>query len=160
MAWTNVHPEVTCISQPNASTCWLACLQMLYVWKGKSASEPYEKLSADPDLDPDYWKGNGVSPDNCLQIARCLGLGRAGDGDADITYMAAALKSHGPYWVAGEWKKGSPHVKVIVGCDPDLGKVKLLNPWNPIDPVDFSDIADFNNRGARWKVLGSFMYWN
>ena len=160
MAWTYVTPEVTCISQPNASTCWLACLQMLYVWKGKGIGEPYAALGADADADPDYWKDNGISPDNCITIARALGLGRAGDGDADITYMAAALKSHGPYWVTGEWIKGSPHVKVIVGVNPDLNQIKLLNPWNPVDPVDFNSIEDFNKRGTRWKVLGSFMYFN
>jgi Papain-like cysteine protease AvrRpt2 len=160
MAWTLVDPEVVNIPQPNASTCWLACLQMLYVWKGKKASEPLQKLSADPDIEPDYWVDNGISPDNCISIARCLGLGRAGDGDADITYLGAALKQHGPYWVTGEWIKGSPHVKVIIGCDPALNQIKLLNPWNPIDPVDFASIEAFNNRGTRWKVLGSFMYWS
>ena len=92
MAWTNVHPEVVNIPQADASTCWLACLKMIYVWKGKSPDEPLQKLNADPDIYPDYWLENGVSPDNCLTIARCLKLGRAGDGDIDITYLAAALK--------------------------------------------------------------------
>jgi hypothetical protein len=160
MAWTNVYPEVDNIPQPTASTCWLACLQMLYVWKGKNASEPLAALNADPNIFPDYWLGNGISPDNCLTIAKCLGLGRAGDGDADITYLAAALKQHGPYWVAGEWKKGYPHVKVVVGADPGLNQIKLINPWNPLDPTDFNSIEDFNKRGDRWKVFGSFMYWN
>src|SRR5262245_22235499 len=102
MSWFNVHPEVVNIPQPNFSTCWLDCLQMLYVWKGRSADEPYQKLSADPNIFPEYWLSNGVAPDNCLTIARCLGLGCAGDGDVDIGVLANALKQHGPYWVAGE----------------------------------------------------------
>lgn len=160
MAWQNVHPEVVNIPQPNASTCWLACLQMLFVWKGKDPGEVMQKLNADPNIFPDYWLSNGVAPDNCLTIARCLGLGCAGDGDADAAVLANALKMHGPYWVAGEWKKGYAHVKVVVGCDTQGNSVKLINPWNPIDPVDYATIDGFNNRGDRWKVFGTFMYWS
>jgi hypothetical protein len=161
MVFINVHPEVENIPQPTASTCWLACLQMLYVWKGKSPSEVLQTLNADPNIFPDYWLSNGISPDNCLTIARCLGLGCAGDGDADAEVLANALKMHGPYWVAGEWKKGYPHVKVVVGCDPNGGgMVRLINPWNPSDPVDYATIDGFNNRGTRWKVFGSFIYWS
>jgi len=160
MSWTYVHPEVDVISQATASTCWLAALKMLYVWNNRPVNEPLDKLNEDPNIFPDYWLENGLAPDNCLTIARCLGLGCAGDGDADAEVLARALKSHGPYWVAGEWKKGYAHVKVVVGCDPDMGKVKLLNPWNPLDSVDYADIDGFNKRGDRWKVFGSFMYWH
>ena len=159
MAWTNVHPEVTTISQSDPAQCWLACLQMLYVWKGLPASEPLAKLNADPDIFPDDWLANGVSPDNCLTIAKSLKLGHAGDGDIDINYLAAALKQHGPYWAAGEYIKGRAHVKVIVGVNPEANSIKLLNPWNPIDPVDFCTQEKFNARGDRWKVDGSLMYW-
>jgi hypothetical protein len=69
------------------------------------------------------------------------------------------LKQHGPYWVAGEFIKGRAHVKVIVGADPERNQVKLINPWNPIDPVDFHTIEKLNDRGDRWKVDGSMMYW-
>ena len=160
MSWSYVHPEVVYIAQPNVSTCWLACLSMLYVWKGRSADEPLQQLNADPDIFPDYWVSNGLAPDNCLTIARSLGLGCAGDGDVDIDVLARAIKQHGPYWVCGEWKKGSPHVKVVTGCSPDLNQVRMFNPWNPSDPVDFASIEDCNKRGDRWKVFGSFMYWN
>ncbi|PYS86912.1 MAG: hypothetical protein DMF62_14220 [Acidobacteria bacterium] len=161
MGFVDVQPAVTYISQPNRSTCWLACLQMLYVWKNKPATEPLEKLNADPDVFPDYWLQNGIAPENCLTIARTLGLGCAGDGDLDnIGILAAALKSHGPYWVTGEWKKGSPHVKVVTGVDVAANQIKLLNPWNPSDNTDFNSVEDFNKRGDRWKVLGSFMYWS
>jgi hypothetical protein len=160
MGWVNVQPDVPFVAQPTASICWLACLQMLYLWKGKGKSEPLDTLNADPNVWPDYWLENGIAPENCLTIARCLGLGRAGDGDADIGALANALKTHGPYWVVGEWKKNSPHVKVITGVDVAANQIKLLNPWNPIDNTDFNSIEDFNNRGTRWKVLGSFMYWS
>jgi hypothetical protein len=73
--------------------------------------------------------------------------------------LANALKVHGPYWVAGEWKKGYAHVKVVIGCDPKLGQVKMINPWNPSDPVDFATIDAFNKRGDKWKINGSFLYW-
>jgi hypothetical protein len=39
-------------------------------------------------------------------------------------------------------------------------KIRMLNPWNPIDPVDFASIELFNKRGDRWKVFDSFIYWN
>lgn len=159
MAWTNVTPEVPYVSQPTVSVCWLACLKMLFLWKGKSADEPYQKLDADPNIFPDYWLEHGVSPDNCLQIGRCLGLSWAGDGDADIEVLANALRTHGPYWVAGEWKKGYAHVKVVTGVDVAGKMVKMLNPWNPSDNTDFASIDKFNDRGDRWKVNGSFLYW-
>ncbi|HYJ91188.1 MAG TPA: papain-like cysteine protease family protein [Pyrinomonadaceae bacterium] len=160
MAWTDVTPTVIPIHQPNPSTCWLACLQMLYVWRGKTADQVLTDLNNDPDVFPDEWLSSGISPENCLTIARSLKLGCAGDGDADSDVLANALKMHGPYWVVGEWKSGSPHVKVVVGCDPAAQMVKLINPWNPIDDTDFASIDKFNNRGARWKVFGSFMYWS
>ena len=159
MAWSLVSPEVINIPQPDGNTCWLACLQMLYVWKGKSADEPLRKLKSCDEADPELWLKSGIAPDDCTVIGRCLGLGRAGDGDADIGVLAHVLKTYGPYWAVGEWKKGYSHVKVIVGADPDLKMVKMLNPWNPIDPVDFASIDDFNNRTVRWKVFGSCMYW-
>ena len=160
MSWTNVHPEVTNIPQTDPAQCWLACLQMLYVWKGRSAAEPLEKLNADPNIFPDAWLSGGVSPDNCLQIGRALGLGVGGGGDVDIAYLAAALKQKGPYWVAGEFIKGRAHVKVVVGADPERNQIKFINPWNPIDPVDFCTIEKFNGRGERWKVFGTLLYWN
>lgn len=159
MAWTHVYPEVVNIPQPTVSTCWLACMQMLFVWKGKDPAEVLQKLNADPNIFPDYWLENGVSPDNCLQLGRCMGTSWAGDGDADAEVLANALKVHGPYWVAGEWKKGYAHVKVVIGCDPKLGQVKMINPWNPSDPVDFATIDAFNKRGDKWKINGSFLYW-
>jgi len=160
MAWTYVKPDVINIPQPTASTCWLACLQMLFVWKGRSPDEPLQKLNADPNIFPDFYLKNGLAPEDCVGIARCVGLGCAGDGDADADVLARALQSHGPYWVAGEWKKGAAHVRVVIGCDPDLKMVKLLNPWNPLDDVDFASIDDFNRRQDRWKKFGTFMYWS
>ena len=35
----------------------------------------------------------------------------------------------------------------------------LEGTWNPTDPVDYATIDGFNNRGDRWKVFGTFMYW-
>ena len=159
MSWTNVNPPVTAIHQPTISTCWLACLQMLYVWKGKEPGLVMQTLDADPTIFPDYWKDNGLAPENGRQIARSLGLGCAGDGDMDLDVLDNALRTHGPYWVMGEWKPGYAHVKVIVGCEPKLNLVKLINPWNPSDDEDFNSIEAFNKRGERWKVFGSFIYW-
>jgi len=118
-----------------------------------------QKLNADPDIFPDYWLENGLAPENGLKIARCLGLGCAGDGDVDLQVLANALSSHGPYWVMGEWKMGYPHVKVVVGCDPQANLIKLINPWNPSDDEDYNSVEAFNKRGSRWKVFGSFIYW-
>ena len=78
MGFVNVQPEVPYVNQPTASICWLACLQMLYLWKGRPKSEPLDKLNADPDVWPDYWLQNGIAPENCLTIARCLGFVHAG----------------------------------------------------------------------------------
>ena len=57
-------------------------------------------------------------------------------------------------------EKRLPHVKAVVGADPWLNQIKLINPWNPLDPTYFNSIEDFNKRGDMWKVFGSFMYWN
>ena len=162
MAWTTVYPKVIPINQPTSSTCWLACMQMLFVWKGKDADDVLRKLNADPDIFPDYWVQNGVSPANCLQIARSLGMGCAGDGEIDGNVLARALTAHGPYWVAGEWIKGSPHVIVITGVNPATGRVKLVNPWKNFDLSESEDLLDnINNRRQPWiSTFGSLIYWS
>lgn len=162
MAWTNVTPAVKAINQPTSSTCWYVCMQMLYIWKGRDPKEILDKLNADPDIYPEYWLVNGISTYNCLQLARCLGMGCAGDGEADAEVLANALRTHGPYWVAGEWKKGSPHVIVVTGCNPESGKIRLINPWNNYDLSESEDLLEnFNNRGKVWgNTFGSMIYWS
>lgn len=162
MAWTKVSPDVTPINQPTSTTCWYVCLQMLFNWKKRNPKEILDKLNADPDIFPDYWLTNGVAPANCIQIARCLGLGAAGDGEIDAGVLANALRTHGPYWVAGMWIKGSSHVIVVTACDPDTGRIKYINPWNNFTLTEDTNGIDWlNSRGDIWKsTFGSLMYWS
>ena len=162
MPWTKVTPPVTPINQPTSSTCWYVCLQMLYNWKGKNPAEIKQKLDADPQIFADYWFTNGVAPYNCLQIARCLGLQAAGDGDIDAGVLANALRVHGPYWCAGSWKKGTAHVIVVTGCNPESNEIRYINPWMNLDLSDSLETVDFlNRRGDEWKsTFGSLMYWS
>ena len=161
MAWTTVLPKVIPINQPTSSTCWYVCLQMLFVWKGRDPNDILRLLNADPEIYPDYWMDNGVSPSNCRQIARALGMSCAGDGEVDADVLANALATHGPYWVAGEWIKGSPHVVVVTGINPASGKIRLVNPWKNWDLTETEDLLDnFNNRRQPWiSTFCSFIYW-
>lgn len=161
MAWTTISPKITPLNQPTSSTCWYSCLQMLFIWKGLDPADVYRRLEADPEIFPDYWLQKGVAPYNCIQIARCLGLTGAGEGDADADVLANALTTHGPYWVAGEWKKGSSHVKVVTGVNPSSGKIRLVDPWMNHDLSESEDLlVNFNDRGKVWEnTFGSFLYW-
>ncbi len=162
MPWTNISPKITPLNQPTTSTCWLSCLQMLYIWKGKDAGDVLKDLNADPDIFPDYWVINGVAPYNCLQIARSLKLGCAGDGEPDADVLEHAIATHGPYWVAGEWIKGSPHVQVVTGINLSTGKIRMFNPWKNYDLSETEDLFDnFKNRGKIWNsTFGSMIYWS
>jgi hypothetical protein len=161
MALTKVSPAVVPINQPTSSTCWYVCLQMLWIWKKKDPKDILTLLNADPDLYPDYWLTNGIAPGDCRPAARALGMGCAGDGDIDAGVLARALRSHGPYWVAGMWVKGHSHVIVVTACDENSGAIRYINPWNNFDLSDSpGDIDWLNSRGDVWKsTFGSCIYW-
>lgn len=53
-------------------------------------------------------------------------MGRRGDIDAQS--LQETLKSHGPYWVAGNWGSGS-HVIVVTACNPETGTIRYVDPW-------------------------------
>lgn len=156
-----VNPAVQPRNQPTSTSCWYTCLQMLFDWKKKDSSKIIETMDQSPNLFPDYMLKNGIAPSECKETAKILGLGFAGDGDTYPDVMANALRSHGPYWVAGMWTKNSSHVIVVTSCDPETGAIRYINPWNNFDLSDSpGDIDWLNARGSVWKqTLGSMMYW-
>lgn len=161
MSMYKVSPPVAPRNQPTSTTCWYTCLQMLFEWKKKDPSKLIPTMDTSPDLFPYYMLENGIAPSECKPTAKVLGLGYAGDGDTYPDVLANALKSHGPYWVAGMWTKNYSHVIVVTGCDPDTGAIKYINPWCNYDLSEsIADVDWLNARGKVWKsTLGSMMYW-
>jgi Papain-like cysteine protease AvrRpt2 len=149
------------LNQPTSTSCWYTCLTMLFKWKKRDAGTILSKMDQSPNLYPSYMLENGIAPSECKETAKMLGLGYAGDGEIDAQALADALKSHGPYWVAGMWQKNSSHVIVVTACNPDTGNIRYINPWMNVDLSDtVSNIDWLNKRGDVWKqTLGSLMYW-
>ncbi len=167
MAMYKVKPEVKPMTQPTTTTCWLACFQMLFQWKsdnGGSVSANKASILAtldkSPNLFPYYMEKAGIAPGECKEAAKMLGLRWAGGGDIDAKALHDALKSHGPYWVAGNWGSGS-HVIVVTACNPDTGSIKYIDPWQNVTLSDSNGTMSWlNERGSVWKNCdGSLIYW-
>lgn len=168
MAIYKVSPEVKPMNQPTSTTCWLTSLQMLFQWKidkgdaSKSADKASILAAMDksPNLFPYYMEKAGIAPGECKETAKMLGLRWAGGGDLDAQVLHDALKSHGPYWIAGNWGSGS-HVIVVTACNPDDGRIRYIDPWKNYTLVDSpGTISWLNDRGTEWKNCdGSLMYW-
>lgn len=161
MAWTKVHPAVEAMTQPTSSTCWYTCLVMLHKWKSKDHSSIIKDMDKNDNLFPHYMLEAGIAPGECKETAKSLGMSWAGGGDIDAEVLANALKSHGPYWVAGMWRKNFSHVIVVTGCEPETGKIKYIDPWMNHDASESNGtISWLNDRGKVWKETdGSLIYW-
>jgi Papain-like cysteine protease AvrRpt2 len=160
MPWTKVSPAVDPINQPTSTSCWYVCLKMLFNWKKRDTSTILTTMDTSPDLYPYYMLENGIAPSECKTTAYTLGMSCAGDGEIDAQVLANALKSHGPYWLAGMWTKNSSHVIVVTGCNPTSGEITYINPWCNYDLSESSGNIDWlNSRGSMWKnTFGSAIY--
>lgn len=161
MAWTKVSPDVAPMNQPTSTCCWYTCLQMLFKWKGRDTGLILKKMDESPNLFPYYMLDNGIAPSECKETAKALGMSWAGDGEIDADVLARALRSHGPYWVAGMWQKNFSHVIVVTACNPEQGQIRYINPWMNHDLSDtWGTVSWLNDRGKVWKETdGSLIYW-
>ena len=167
MGFTKVTPDVAGECQTKSASCWYSGFRMLFKWKvskGDTTKDPdkiLDMLDKSPKLFPwemkDTW---GIDVSECREAARMLGLQASGDGYLDADAIASTLKSRGPIWVAGNWGRGN-HVIVITACDPQMGKVKVINPYQNFSGSETPmTITDLNNRGALWKNCdASVMCW-
>ena len=167
MAMVKVSPDVAAECQSSRAACWYSGFRMLFKWKyakgdtSKDCNKILEILDQSPDLYPYEMKENwGIDVSECRPAARLLGLRATGDGELDIASMAEILKTKGPVWVAGNWGRGS-HVVVVTACDPDDGRIRVVNPFENWSGTDQPwTMADLNKRGSLWKNCdASVMYW-
>lgn len=167
MAMVKVAPEVAAECQKSKAACWYSCLRMLFKWKNakgdstKKVDKILETLDQSPRLYPwemrDSW---GIDANECREVARLLGLTATGDGELDAGAMAEVLKKRGPVWVAGDWGRGS-HVIVVTACDPDDGRIRIINPYENWEGSETPwTMTDLNKRGSLWRNCdASVMYW-
>jgi len=162
-----VSPDVTPRNQEFSTTCWLASLEMIFDWKWRKHRKTdqdwkiLEKMDASKDLYPYYMKGNGISPRECKETAKMLGLRWSGDGEITADILAAMLPVHGPLWVAGMWRQNHSHVIVVTGVDKEAGKIRYIDPWKNYSLTDSpGTIPWLNDRGDVWKNCdASVMHW-
>src|SRR5262245_34279446 len=158
-----VSPTVNPRNQRLSSTCWLTCLQMMFEWKGKDASEDkiLAAMDASPNLFPYYMRDAGIAPGECKDTAKMLGLRWSGDGEIEADVLYDLMTQRGPIWIAGMWRRGSSHVLVVTGVDKDAGKIRYVDPWENYSLEDSPGTLDWlNNRGDVWKNCdASVMYW-
>jgi hypothetical protein len=161
MAWYTVKPSVQARAQRTSAECWLACLEMLFTWKGKDETRICDVIDQKTSLDSDYLKKNGIAPSECYEVAKALGLRWSGGGDIAADVLEGALKQHGPYFAGGAWRMHKSHAILLTAVDKDQDKIKYINPMEPSGQETTATIDWFNdNRGSAWKQSASgFLYW-
>ena len=82
-------------------------------------------------------------------------------GDYTPEILHDIISKKGPVWVAGMWLEDMSHVVVVTACDPEDGRIRIVNPWENYDLSDkLRTVSRFNARGNLWKSYeGSVMYW-
>ncbi len=163
MPTVRVSPKVTPIVQDFATTCWLACFQMLYQWKNKDKNKVWDLLDNSPGPYANPWQMyyDGIGSTDLLPAAKALSLRWGGGGELDIELLAKHLKSVGPVWAAGCWNSQS-HIILLTGADTDTNEVFYLNPWRDHggEQEQKKSMYWFNEGRGHWLgVNGSFMYW-
>ena len=167
MAMYKVSPAVQPLNQAKSTTCWLACLEMMFQWKNDKGdtSKKKSQICGIIDSNTDYWADDlvakGIAPAECRQVAHALGLQPTGAGDYTAGILHDIISKKGPVWVAGMWLEGMSHVVVVTACDPDSGNIRIINPWKNYDLSDSPrTVSWLNARGDIWKSYeGSVMYW-
>lgn len=168
MAMYKVSPAVTPRRQQNSSTCWLACLEMLFIWKNakgdtsKDHTKICDLIDKADDLFSSIMLEKGLDTSECKSTARALGLKWSGGGDIPGYILLDLLKAHGPIWIGGQWYMNRSHAIVITGVDPDEGKIRYINPYQNLDLSDSPGTLSWlnDNRGSAWKPCeAGLMYW-
>jgi hypothetical protein len=147
--------------QRDAAQCWLACLEMMFVWKKKDETKICDLIDAKTGLDSDFLKKNGILPSECMEVAKALGLQWSGGGDIEADVLDRALKGHGPYFAGGQWSQKQAHAILLTGVNTDADKLQFINPMEPSGQPTPGTFQWFNDhRGTAWKQSGSgFLYW-
>lgn len=166
MAMFKVTPSVKPLNQAKSTTCWLACLEMMYQWKidKGDASKKKSEICSKIDSDTDYWADDlvsgGIGAPQCSQVARALGMQPTGAGDYTAEILYDLMSKKGPLWVGGYWYGDSAHVILVTGVNPDNSKIKIVDPWKnyALEEGD-RDVAWLNARSKHWKSFDTVMYW-
>lgn len=167
MAMYKVSPSVQPLNQAKGTTCWLACLEMLFQWKASKGDSSKDKTKICDLIDENtpYYSSimveKGIAPIECASVARALGMQPTGAGDYTREILYDLISKKGPLWVAGTWVPNCPHVIVVTGVDNESDLIKIINPWRNSDLSEENrNITWLNSRGNLWKgTEGSVMYW-
>lgn len=167
MAILKTTPEVKPLNQAKSTTCWLACLEMMFQWKKDKgdATKDKTKICSIIDEKTEYFSDDlvkkGIAPGECAPIAKAFGMIPTGAGDYTSAILYDLFSKKGPLWVGGMWLEGMAHAIVITGVDPDSDKISIINPWKNYDLSESPrTISWLNARGSLWKSYeGSVMYW-
>ncbi|MEZ5428647.1 MAG: papain-like cysteine protease family protein [Pyrinomonadaceae bacterium] len=162
-----VTPAVKPLNQARGTTCWLACLEMMFEWKKDKgdATKDKTKICDLIDQKTDYFSSimveKGLGTHECAPVARALGLQPTGAGDYTRDILYSLVSNKGPLFVAGIWIENCPHAVVVTACDKDSDNIKIINPWRNYDLSESPRTVNWlNARGDLWKkVEGSVMYW-
>ena len=157
-----VNPPVKPRNQVLSSCCWLTCLEMLFVWKGKNPYTILDSMDQSPNLFAHYMKDNGIDADECKETAKMLGLRWSGNTPKlDINILQNLLQAHGPLWIAGKFSRAFDHVIVLTGVEPETGRITIVNPFRNNDLTESPQTIDWlQDRGYPWTSCdASIMYW-
>lgn len=116
--------------QEDWATCWLACYQMLFKWRGISA-HGIDKILENVGIKmfDEYSNGakeTGLKAKHYVTANSALGLQSLKGGEFDQTELEYLLEKKGPIWTTMKYGKGNHNV-VVIGAGG--GQVKYINPW-------------------------------
>ena len=121
--------NMTPIAQENTAACWLACYQMMYMWKGrerKSLEPTIRKAIGSGTFDDAY--DNGLDKAHWPQISRALNLWPVEAHEMTMYELQWRLESFGPLLVYEDWGLGL-HVIVVTGADEDYNSFTYKNHY-------------------------------
>jgi hypothetical protein len=146
-------------AQANGATCWLACYQMMFKWKGISddAEGIKERLKGVgipmivPAPDEDGALQKGLKGKYYPTANGSVGLQSLKGGELDSTELDYILRKKGPIWATMKFGSINHNIVVIGAGD---GNVKYINPGSDLNllkaDIVTSSLTDFN------KVLKHF----
>ena len=118
------------MAQDNSTTCWLACYQMMFKWRGINHNG-IDKILEDRgikmfDENSNGAKETGLKAKDYVTANGSLGLQSLKGGEFRQDELDYMLEKKGPIWATMRYGAGNHNVVIIGSGD---GKVKYINPW-------------------------------
>lgn len=137
-------------AQQTASLCWLTCMQMLFVWKGRDPAEIIPALKG-AGIDTDDAMKTGLKLKDNRKAGKALGMGATGFGQSLSPYDLKERLKQSPVWTCGKWSNANnTHIVVVTGASDST--IEYYDPWYDVGPWEVSELK---SRSSDWFIHGN-----